>query len=158
MASVPPLPRMASLKSCIPKILVFLGAAVVYLLGQYFRGIWFEHFFINTCAYAKDQWGVFCNSPYSLSLGFPLILAGEVFAIAGIIMLFATEQAWRKWLWMSAFFIPISAILINWIYPFGLPPGITVPISSGVAVFGRLYIIITLGIVIQGYFAARRNK
>ncbi len=70
-------------------------------------------------------------------------------AIVGIILLFANARGLRLWLRFSLFYIPIAVALSFWIYPLSLIPGGTVfPVSYGVYPFGRLYVLLTLGIVL----------
>lgn len=139
------------------KIAVFVLAGVVYLAGQYFRGVWFQNFFINPCRNSIDNWGVFCNSPYVETFGFPLIALGQMLAIVAVILLLANTDTFRKWLKFSAYYIPIAVVLAYWIYPIRFPPGPVVPISQGVYPFGWLYVVITLGIVLWGLYTSRRS-
>lgn len=125
---------------------LFVLAGVSYVVGQYFRGVWFQHFSINTCRYAVDSWGTFCNSPY-LSQGYAFILLGEYLAIIAIIMLFTNAVIFHRWLRFSLYYVPIAVVLTFWMYPTTTPLGGVVPISQGVRLFGWLYIIITVAII-----------
>lgn len=141
------------------KISLFVIAGVVYLVGQYFRGVWFQHFFINPCRYSTDNWGVFCNSPYVETFGFPLIALGQMLAIIAVILLFANASAFRSWLKFSAFYIPIAVILDFLIYPIrfsSLSPELTY--SQGVYPFGWLFVIISLFIIIYRALRSARTK
>ncbi|MHB8913433.1 MAG: hypothetical protein ACYC4I_00250 [Minisyncoccota bacterium] len=100
---------------------------------------------------------MFCNSPYVGTLGFPLIDLGQMLAVVALILLFANAATFRKWLKFSLFYIPIATALTLWMYPTRTPLGGTVPISQGVYLFGYLFIIITLGIVLWNLFTARRK-
>lgn len=139
------------------KASVFVVAGVVYLAGQYFRGMWF----VNTnlqgfCRSYFENGKAYCNSPYMETLGWPLIHLGQTLAIAAIILLFANAVTFRKWLKFSLFYIPIATALTLWMYPAHTPLGGVVPISQGVYLFGGLFVISTLSIVIRDFFIARR--
>ncbi len=136
---------------------VFLIAGVVYLVGQYFRGVWFNPSWPSPCQEIHSGSVVYCNAPYLDTLGFPLIFLGQMLAIVAIILLFASADTFRKWLKFSIFYIPIAIILANLIYPFRLPPGPVVLISSAVYPFGWLFVIITLGIVLWSLLTSRRK-
>ncbi len=130
-------------------------AGAAYLAGQYLRGVWFQHLSINTCRYATDSWGVFCNSPY-LDQGYALLTLAQVIAITAAILLFVNAATFRKWLKFSAFYIPVATALTLWMYPAHTFLGGVAPVSQGVHLFGNLYIIITLGIVLWDFLASRR--
>ncbi len=147
------------MKISIKKLGIFIVAGIIYIVGQYFRGVWFLSTFIpNVCRNSVDDSGVFCNSPYVETLGIPLITAGEILAVVGIILLFANERAWRAWAKFSLVYIPVATVLTLWIFPFKLPPGVEVSLSRGVYDFGVLYAIITLCIVIFGWWKERKNS
>ncbi|MHB8860627.1 MAG: hypothetical protein ACYC48_02735 [Minisyncoccota bacterium] len=138
---------------------IFVIAGVVYLVGQYFRGVWFLGSMIpNVCGDARFGGVVFCNSPYLDTLGWPLIDLGQMLAVVALILLFANAATFRKWLKFSLFYIPIVVVLDLLIYPirfFSLSPELTY--SQGVYPFGDLFIIITLGIVLWNLFTDRRK-
>lgn len=130
------------------KIWPFVLAEVLYLIGEYYRGYWFPgSSFRNFCRPYVENGKLFCNSPY-VEQGFALIAAGKVFLAVAVILLFANAKGFRRWLKFSYFYVPIATILVLWLFPFDLPPGITIPLESGVYDFGFLYILITLGIVL----------
>lgn len=145
------------------KISLLPFAGIIYLLGQYLRGLWFQHlavfdYFLNPCRYSVDGAGVFCNSPY-LETGFTLIAAGEMLAIVGIIILFANERGWRAWLKFSYFFVPIAAFIVIFLSPMPLFP-IVPPVSREVVTFvlGYVYILITLVIVAACHLISLRHS
>lgn len=144
------------MKLWVKKLLVFVVAGVSYLLGQYFRGAWFLHFPINVCGHAVDSAGVFCNSPYMLTVGWPLIDLGKMLLLIAVILLAANRSSFRSWLKFSAFYIPIALILMWFIYPLRFFPGAPLlTYGTGVRPFGSLYVIVTLAMVLWGLFAYR---
>lgn len=141
------------------KISVFAAAGVVYLVGQYFRGVWFNPAWPSACQEIHSGSMVYCNSPYLDTLGWPLIDLGQMLAIVAIILLFANAATFRKWLKFSLFYIPIAVGLVYLIYPINIGLGFLsqpTPRSQGVYPFGSLFVIITLGIVGWGIYATRR--
>ena len=139
------------------RVAVFLVAGVLYLVGQYFRGYWFPNFtWPFSCQEIHFGTSVYCNPIYLETLGWPLIVAGEFLALVGVVLLFANERGFRAWLKFSLYYIPIAAALTLWIFPlhlgFGFDLNTTVPISQGVNDFGKLYLLITLGIVLWRRF------
>ena len=142
------------------KILVFVLAGIVYLTGQYFRGVWFNPAWPLTCQEIHSGSIVYCNSPYLDTLGWPLIDLGQMLALIAVILLAANARTFRKWLKFTVFYIPIAVVLDYLIYPLSFAPG---PIfqpasySQGVYPFGWLYVIITFGIVLWHLLAARRS-
>ncbi|MDE2079300.1 MAG: DUF202 domain-containing protein [Patescibacteria group bacterium] len=136
------------------KISVFIVAGIVYLIGQYFRGVWFLGSFIpNTCGHAEAGGIPFCNSPYLDTFGWPLIIIGEFLAAIGVILLFANERGFRAWLKFSLFYVPIAAALVLWIYPIHTFLGGVATYSVGVTNAGWLYVIITVIIVLWTRFS-----
>lgn len=142
------------------KALVFVLAGVVYLAGQYFRGMWFVNTNLQSfCRPYLENGKTYCNSPY-LNQGFALIALGQILALIAVILLFANAETFRKWLKFTVWYIPIAVILDYLIYPvsFGLP-GISQPAtySQGVYPFGWLYVLISLGIVLWNLYTSRRQ-
>jgi len=132
------------------RLLVLVTGGVVYLTGQYFRGVWFQNLFINPCRNSTDAFGVFCNSPYVMNWGWPLIALGQMLAVIWFILLLADAATFRKWLKFSAFYIPIAIALSFAIYPIRFFPNTELlPVSYGVYPFGGLYILLTLVIVLS---------
>jgi uncharacterized membrane protein len=144
------------------KISIFVLAGIAYLVGQYFRGVWFLGSSIpNVCGHAEAGGVPFCNSPYLDTLGYPLIVLGQMLALVGIVMLFADERGWRRWLKFSLVYVPIATALTFWMYPTHSLLGAPVPITQGVYLFGYPYVFITLGIVLLSWiqaWRARRNR
>ena len=140
------------------KISVFVVAGVVYLAGQYFRGVWFNPSWPSPCQEIHSGSVVYCNAPYLDTLGFPLIFLGQMLAIIAVILLFANADTFRKWLKFSLFYIPIVILLDLWIYPLRFPPGPVASYEQGVYPFGWLYVLITVGIVLWNFFATRRTR
>ena len=137
----------------IKKPLIFVVAGALYLVGQYFRGMWFVHTnIVRFCRSYVENGKTYCNSPYINNLGWPLIIAGEYFAAIGLILLLANERGFRRWLWTSIVYIPVAFGLILWIYPLHTPLGGVAPYAQGVRLFGNIYILITLGIVLRARF------
>ena len=142
------------------KSLVIIVAGLVYLAGQYFRGVWFLGGIIpNFCGHAEVGGVPFCNSPYMDTLGWPLITLGQMLAIVWFIIWLANEKTYRTWLKVSAVYIPTAVILSFLIYPIRFAPGTPIsPVSYGIYPFGALYIIITLVVVLIGWWRGRRAK
>jgi hypothetical protein len=139
------------------KILVFVLAGVVYLAGQYFRGAWFPHFtWPLSCREIIFGTTSYCDPKYLDILGFPLIALGQMLAIIAVVLLLANAETFRKWLKVSAFYIPTAILLVYWIYPLRFPPGPVVPASQGVYPFGWLYVLISVGIVLISWFRQRK--
>ena len=148
----------------IQKLSILVSAGIVYLVGQYLRGTWFENFPVNSCRYVTDAQGTYCYSPY-LDTGLALIAAGEILAIVGVILLFANATGLRRWLWLSLFYVPLAVIIAIWFVPTAPSLGFMNGggISGGDRVntvwnLGYLYILITLGIVLWGRLRARRSS
>lgn len=141
------------------KTLVFVLAGIVYLTGQYSRGVWFLGSVIpNVCGKAEFGGIAFCNSPYLDTLGWPLIDLGQMLALIAVILLAANARTFRAWLTFSAFYIPAAVVLDLMIYPvrfFPLSPELTY--SQGVYPFGWLYVLVTAGIVLWHLIVARRS-
>ena len=141
------------------KISVFILAGIIYLAGQYFRGVWFLGSVIpNVCGHAEFGGVPFCNSPYVSTLGWPLIDLGQMLAFIAIILIAANATTFHKWLKFSAYYIPIVAVLDLLIYPFRIFPGQPLATySQGVYPFGWLYVILTFIIVVWGLITSRRR-
>ncbi len=146
------------MKNWIKKISVLVGAGVVYLVGQYFRGVWFEHLPINLCLYSEGSNRAYCNWPYFETLGLPLIAVGEIFAIVGVILLFANASGLRAWWKLSIWYVPIVALFVIFAAPLPLFP-VVAPMSreSLVWIFGVVYIVLSLGAVLRGRVLERRR-
>ena len=148
------------MKNLYKKGSVFVVAVVLYLVGQYFRGVWFLGSSISVCRNSVDQWGTFCNSPYIDTFGYPLITAGEFLAVIAVVLLFANERALRRWFKFSLFYIPIVSVLVLLIFPIPFSWGLGLDVSGvltinydvGVHLAGWLYLFATLYIVIREYF------
>lgn len=99
---------------------------------------------------------MYCHSLYQ-STGFVFITLGEVLAIAGVILLFANEQGVRAWWRMSRWYVPVSAVATLLLsYTFYLPVTGLVSAEAWIRLFGLIYILVTLVLVIRGFFVARR--
>ena len=92
----------------------------------------------------------------------PLIALGQMLAIVWVILLLASAATYWKWLKFSLFYIPIAVVLALLIYPLGMPGTFpssnAVPATYGVYPFGYLYILITLIIVILGWWRSRKTS
>ncbi|HCR52591.1 TPA: hypothetical protein DIV48_03030 [Candidatus Kaiserbacteria bacterium] len=140
------------------KALVFVLAGVVYLVGQYFRGVWFNPSWPFPCQEIHSGSIVYCNAPYLDTLGWPLIALGQMLAIVAVVLLFANAVTFQKWLKFSAFYIPIAVVLDLLIYPIRFSP--LTPVlthSQGVYPFGWLYVLITFGIVFWSFISGSRR-
>ena len=130
------------------KVSLFAIAGVAYLVGQYFRGVWFLGSAIpNVCGHAEAGGIPFCNSPFIDTLGWPLIILGQSLAIAAIILVFANARAWHAWVRFSIWFVPISALVIISVFPVPFVPGFELSRANATYLFGNLYAIITALIV-----------
>lgn len=148
------------MKIWILKIGVLLSAGVVYLVGQYFRGNWWPNFTwpyqCNKVVFGNTS---YCDPVFMESLGFPLIAAGQILAIAGLILLFANKEGLRKWLWMSAVYLSLGAIIVLNIPTESHAWAISLTPSREHATWllGYLYILTTLVIVAYTRYAARKK-
>jgi len=147
------------MKIWILKITLLLAAGIVYVMGQYYRGPWFENFSVNACRYGVDAQGMFCNSPF-VDTGLALIAAGQIFAIAGLILLFANKEGLRKWLWMSAAYLPLGALIVLNIPTESHAWAISLTPSREHATWllGYPYILLTLGIVLWGWWRGQERS
>lgn len=134
------------------KISFLLTSGVVYLGGEYLRGQWF----LNTkldflCHPYLENGKVYCHSLYQ-NTGFVFIAAGQMLAIAGIILLFANEAGVRAWWRMSRSFIPLAILAVVFfppLSPLSLLSGGTPNYEVAVQIFGFVYIISTLVLVVR---------
>ncbi len=136
------------MKTWKPKTFFLASAGIVYLLGQYLSGTWT---WARFCLPYAENGKIYCNSPY-LDTGMILIAAGEVLAIAGVILLFANEKGVRAWWHMSRWFLPIAA-LITILLPVSSPLGIFLGRSPNytatIWLLGFIYALATLVLVIR---------
>ena len=125
---------------------VIIAAGLVYLAGQYFRGEWLPYFtWPLPCHEITFGASTYCDPRYMDTLGWPLITLGQMLAIIWFILLLADERTYRRWLKVSAFYIPIAIGLSFLIYPIRfVPSGPIAPVSYGICPIGELYILITL--------------
>ena len=136
---------------------VFLTAAVVYLIGQYYRGVWFVGADVRSfCSSYFENGNLYCNSPYIDTLGYPLIAAGEFLAVVAVVLLFAGERGFRAWLKLSAWYLPLAVIGTYLLSQVSINP-ITLMASYPAAnytfeaqLFGFLYVLLTIGAVLRG--------
>lgn len=143
------------MKNWITKSAMFLFACAAYLFGQYLRGPWFENFPWSSCRNSIDAQGVFCNSP-SVDTGLVLIAAGEILAIAAVMLLFANKEGMRKWAWASIVYLPVSVLIISSINP--NPSGwinFTPSPEHVTWLLGYGYLLLTFAIVAGTRYAAR---
>ena len=147
------------MKSWMKKISFLITAGVVYLIGQYLRGQWF----VNTkfdflCHPYIENGSIYCHSLYQ-NAGFLLIAVGEVLAIEGLILLFANEKGFHSWWRFSRLGLPITVFIIIF-----LANSLALPITGLVSpeplvwLFGFIYILITLIIIIKNSFTVRRHE
>ncbi|MHB1769973.1 MAG: hypothetical protein ACYCPH_02760 [Minisyncoccota bacterium] len=144
------------MKFWIQKLSILISAGVVYLFGQYFRGNWIENFpFL--CLYKESPTGAYCNWPY-FDTGLILIAAGEILAIAGLILLFANKEGLRKWQWMSLVYIPISIFIVAHTHQ---TPGDWISFSPSPEhvtwLLGYFYLLLTVAIVTGTRYVANRS-
>jgi hypothetical protein len=127
---------------------IFLLAGVFYFFGQYLRGEWFVNTKIDFLCHPYIENGkTYCHSIY-LNQSFSLIAIGEIFAIIGIILLFANERGFRSWFFMSLWFVPLAALAIIFVTPLLiLPINAHASYDGMVWLFGYIYIFITLILV-----------
>ncbi|HEY4523066.1 MAG TPA: hypothetical protein VJK73_01705 [Candidatus Paceibacterota bacterium] len=142
------------------KSLVIIVAGLVYLAGQYFRGAWFPHLtWPFPCHEITFGTSTYCDAAYLETLGWPLITLGQMLAIVWFLIWLANERTYRLWLKVSAVYIPTAVILSFLIYPIRFAPGTPIsPVSYGIYPFGALYILITLVVVLIGWWRGRRAK
>lgn len=93
------------------KLSIMLVAGLLYIGGQYFRGVWFMNFPINVCGHASDSNGAFCNSPFLDTLGWPLIEVGTILFFVSLIVLMSNNSGFMRWKKFSYFAIPAAIVL-----------------------------------------------
>lgn len=126
------------MKFWMQRLPIFLVAGVVYGLGE-----WYWHSRSTTAM---------------LNFGQPLIAAGQILAIVGIILLAANQRALHKWLWFSLVYIPLGALFVVASYPVsGAIFDFSSPPVHNTWLVGYLYILITLIIVLHGWWRGRRG-
>lgn len=131
------------------KMFVFVSAGAVYLVGQYFRGEWISPTWPFQCHLIHSGAIVYCYAPYLDTLGWPLIMLGEMIALTGLALLFANRRGIRSWQQFSYFYVPIAALLTVWLFPLQIAPiAPPAPIWGAVRFFGVLYTLVTAGIVL----------
>lgn len=138
----------------------FIAVAIaLYFVGQYFRGFWWPNFtWPFPCDVIVFGENSYCDPIFLDTLGWPLIAAGKVLAIAGIIVFFANESGFRAWWRFSRWYIPVIAVIIIFFFPLPIFPVVAATRrDTAVVFFGAIYILITLGITIWGLFSARRK-
>ena len=133
------------------KIFFLLFAGVVFLTGQYFRGVWIENLPIDICLHSENIQSSSCNWQYFNSLGLPLITAGQLLAIVGVIVLFANELGFRRWWRVGRWYIPIAALLAFTIFPTSYLGVLPIDREWAVHAFGYLLILTTLVIVLWSW-------
>ena len=135
------------------KALVFVVAGLAYLAGQYFRGVWFLGSVVpNVCGYAMSDGVRFCNSPYLNTLGWPLIMLGQMLALVALVLLFADARSFRRWLRFSRVYVPIAAVIIVLVFPVPMPLGLELPRVGAIRFFGVLYALVAAGIILWSRF------
>ncbi|MDP2652000.1 MAG: hypothetical protein Q8O94_02600 [bacterium] len=136
------------------KALVFVLAGISYCAGFFFS----DPTKFGFCS-GLQSGSYICRVPGAINIGWPLIDLGQMLVIIAIILLFASASAFHAWLKFSAFYIPITVILVLLIYPIrfsSLSPELTY--SQGVYPFGWLYVIISILLIIYKYFVSRRTS
>lgn len=98
-----------------------------------------------------------CLADAAINVGWPLIAAGEVFAIVGVILLFANASGLRAWWKLSIWYVPIVTLFVIFAAPLPLFP-VVAPLSreSVTWFFGFPYIVLSLGAVLRGRVLERR--
>ena len=140
------------------RLLVLVAGGVVYLAGQYFRGVWISPSWPLPCNEIHSGSTVYCNALYLDTLGWPLIALGQMLAAIWFILLLADEKTLRTWCKFSDFYIPIAVLLSFAIYPIRFFPNAELlPVSYGVYPFGSLYILLTLIIVLWSRWQAHKT-
>ena len=133
------------------KSLIFILAGISYCAGFFFS----NPARFGFCSGTQSS-SYICRVLGAINIGWSLIALGQVLAVLAITLLFANAATFHKWLKFSVFYIPIATALTFWMYPTYTPLGALVPLSQGVYLFGNLFALITLGIVLWNFFAARR--
>lgn len=134
------------------RVYIFIFAAILYGGGLTISNS-------NTFGLCQPhyQLGYLCTADAIVNVGWALMTAAQVFVVVGIVMLFANECGWRKWLKFSYWYVPITAVTAIWAFPM---PFFMNEISRDIAVrdFGITYIAITLIIVIWAGVAKLRER
>ena len=141
------------MKYWIQKSLVFLVAFILYTTGQFLSDP--QSFgYCQTRPYTSN----ICLAETAINTGWPLIAAGEIFAIAGLMLLFANKEGLRKWWWTSLVYVPLSALVVanthqtgGWISFSPSPEHVT-------WLFGYFYLLLTFAIVAGTRYVAYRSR
>jgi|GEM_PF-6240300 len=147
------------MKNVTQKLAILVGASVFYIIGQYFRGYWWPNFtWPFPCKEIVSGNISYCDPFYLNSIGWPLIAAGEIFAIVGVMLLFANAAGFRAWRTVSVWFIPVAALFVIFAAPFPLFP-VVAPISREHITwfFGCIYIVLSFGALLRGRILEQRN-
>ncbi len=138
------------------KTLVFVIAGLAYLAGQYFRGVWFLSTGIQSfCQPYLENGKTYCNSPYLNTLGWPLIMLGQMLALLALVLLFADARSFRRWLRFSRVYVPIAAVIIVLVFPVPMPLGLELSRVGAIRFFGVLYAAVAAGIILWSRFVRR---
>jgi hypothetical protein len=140
------------------KLLVLIFSGFVYLIGQFYIGNWLMGTSADFICHPYSENGrLYCHSLY-LDFGLNLVAVGEMFAVVGLLILFANRLGLKWWAWFSLVFVPIAAIVIIWFAP--TPPAIVAGNESPDRVnliwfFGYIYMVVTFLLVALARYRAR---
>ncbi len=150
------------------KSIVFILAGISYIIGQYFRGVWFNPSWSYQCQGIHTISGIYCYAPYIGigTFGLSFIVLGQIFALisltsllVGFILLFANTQVFQEWLRFSYWYVPIAILIIFVMYSATTAPlGGEAPIIQGIDVFIEPYIVITAYIVATDIISFVKRK
>ena len=139
------------MKYWIQKFLAFFIAGVMYIIGEFFSNP--QSF--GYCQTRPDR-NSLCLANTAINIGWPLIAAGEILALVGLILLFANQEGLRKWWWTSLVYVPLSALIVanthqtgGWISFSPSPEHVTWLLGYG-------YLLLTFAIVAGTRYVARR--
>jgi len=141
------------------KSIVFVLAGISYLVGQYFRGVWWPMItWPFPCQEIHSGSIIYCNSPYLDTFGWPLITLGSMLAIVAVILLIANERAWHTFLRFSYWYVPSIAIIVIFVFPISMPLGTFLSRERAIYNFVELYAIITFIIVGWNFLTAKERE
>jgi len=136
------------------KIALLIVAGIVYLGGQFFRGVWFINLPVNLCGNAFDDSGRFCNSPYIGTIGWPLIEIGIILLLAAAIMLFASASVLDRWLKLNMWALPALVAVFAFVTISFPPTGFMAldPLQTIRFLGYYIYLPLTVLVLASGYF------
>ena len=107
------------MKQLVQKVSLIVVSAVIYLVGQYFRGVW-----VRTIGCHEIHSGsqVYCDSGFVDTLGWPLIEIGTILFLISLVVLISNAKGFKLWKKFSLVAIPVAIglfVLVHISFPYG---------------------------------------